>query len=387
MSEESENELDQEGFEKSVEGEEAGEPEEAAEEIVETHTGRLVEEGVLVESPGSLVELDYGFPEDGGLLVPDVAAFYLQRRGVLQILDDGKDVPFGTILNRGLSSDQSFFLKYLVYRDMRSKGRRLKAGTREMPYLWFFEKPGRPCTHMVAAYPRNQSIPLEELENVLAVAGRFKKGVYLALVDEEGEVSYYEMKRFTTRPAARYSPDRKDAAQIVGPMAVVWDPLGALSLYREGYFGKPIGIRKPRSMDFEKPIMLSFTELLYLAGAGRVKFEGGEGEVSVADLAKAALSEPNFRERYVVYQKLKASGLVVKSGMKFGVDFAVYEYGPGLDHAPFLIHVYPSASSITPTEIVRAGRLAASVKKKFVVAQVDAKDGRVRMISFARAKP
>lgn len=386
LPEQPENE-DDEQIEKPSEAEEAMEAEEAAEEIVETHTGRLVEEGVLIESPGSLVELDYGFPNDGGLLVPDVAAFHLQRRGVLQIVDGGKEVSFETILNRGLSSDQSFFLKYLVYRDMRSKGRRLKAGTGEMPYLWFFEKPGRPCTHMVAAYSRNQSIPLSELEGVLAIAGRFKKGVYLALVDEEGEVSYYEMKRFTTRPASRYSPDRKDAAQIVGPMAVVWDPLGALSLYREGYFGKPIGIRKPRSMDFEKPIMLSFTELLYLAGAGRVSLAGSEGEVGVAQLAKSALSEPNFRERYAVYRKLKGSGLIVKSGMKFGVDFAVYEYGPGLDHAPFMIHVYPSASSITPTEIVRAGRLAASVKKKFVVAQVDAKDGRVRMISFARAKP
>jgi len=387
LSEEPENESDEGKLEKSGEPGEAGEPEEEAEGIIETHTGELIEEGVLVESPGSLVELDYGFPEDDGLLVPDVAAYYLQRRGVLQVLDGGIDVPLDTILNRGLSSDRSFFLKYLVYRDMRSKGRRLKAGTGEMPYLWFFGKPGRPCTHMVAVYSRNQSIPLEELEGVLAVAGRFKKGVYLALVDEEGEVSYYEMKRFTTRPAAPYSPDRKDVAQVVGPMAVVWDPLGALSLYREGYFGKPIGIRKPRSMDFEKPIMLSFTELLYLAGAGRVKLEGTEGEVSLAKLAEAALSEPNFRERYAVYHKLKGSGLVVKSGMKFGVDFAVYEYGPGLDHAPFMIHVYPSESSITPTEIVRAGRLAASVKKKFVVAQVDAKDGRVRMISFARTKP
>ncbi len=386
LPEDSDEELEEE-LEKPTDLDESQEGEEAAEEIVETYTGKLVEEGVLVESPGSLVELDHGFPEDGGLLLPDVAAFYLQRRGVLRIVDDGREIPFQAILKRGLASDASFFLKYLVYRDMRSKGRRLKAGTAEMPYLWFFEKPGKPCTHLVAVYSRNQSIALDELERVLTIAGRFKKAVYLALVDEEGEVSYYEMKRFTTRPAVRYSPDRKDAAQIVGPMAVVWDPLGALSLYREGYFGKPIGIRKPRSMDFEKPIMLSFTELLYLAGLGRVRLEDGEAGVSVDQLAKAALSEPHFRERYIVYQKLKDSGLVVKSGMKFGVDFAVYEYGPGLDHAPFLIHVYPSTSSITPTEIVRAGRLAASVKKKFVIAQVDAQRGRVRMISFARAKP
>jgi len=65
----------------------------------------------------------------------------------------------------------------------------------------------------------------------------------------------------------------------------------------------------------------------------------------------------------------------------------VYEYGPGLDHAPFLIHVYRAGASITPTEIVRAGRLAASVKKKFIVASVEEGGDAVKMLGFTRVKP
>jgi tRNA-intron endonuclease len=309
------------------------------EEVVETYSGRLMEEGVLVEDPRSLVELAYGFPEDGGQLLPDVDVLHLQRRGVLQVMDGDKEVPFDTILNRGLSLDDSFFLKYIVFRDMRSKGRRIRTGLGDMPYLWFYEKPSRPCSHMVAVYSRNQSIPLDELENLLAIGGRFKKGVYLALVDEEGEVSYYEIKRFAVRPGEAPTAERVDEAQLVGPMAVVWDPTGAVSLYREGYFGKPIGIRKPRSMDFERPITLSFIESVYLSEKARITLGDASGGITSGDLVSKADGEESFRERFLVYKMLKDAGLIVKSGMKFGVDFAVYEYGPGLDHAPFLIHV------------------------------------------------
>ncbi len=360
---------------------------EAVEEIPETYEGVVAQDGVFIASSGSLADLGYGFKEDGGVLLPDVEALHLMRRGVLQVLDQGRLLAFEEVLRRGLSSEPSLFLKYLVFRDMRSKGRRIRAGLSGMPYLWFYENPSKPCSHMVAIYPRNQSIRLDELESLLTLGGRFKKGVYLALVDEEGEASYYEVKRFTTRSREAGSVERTDIAHLVGPMTVVWDTTGALSLYREGYFGKPIGLRKPKSMDFDRPIMLSHNESIYLAEMGRVRLDSQEGELTSSALAELASSEPNFRERLIVYRELKSSGLVVKSGMKFGVDFAVYEYGPGLDHAPFLIHVHPEGSSITPTEIVRAGRLAASVKKKFIIAEVDAGSGRVRMISFARVKP
>jgi tRNA-intron endonuclease len=333
------------------------------------------------------MELGYGFAEEGGVLLPDVTAVHLMQRGVLTVAEDGRELDPGHLLNRGLESDPSFFLKYLVYRDMRSRGRKLRAGIGDMPFLWYYDKPNKPSSHLVAIYPRNRSIPLEDLRGLVTTGGRMKKGVFLALVDEEGEVSYYEIKRFGPRASAPMEIPRVDSAQLVGPMAVVWNTEGALSLYREGYFGKPIGIRKPRSMNFERPITLSFEESLYLGEKGRIQIEGREGRIEPTELLQTVEEERNFRERMLVYRLLKDSGLVVKSGMKFGVDFAVYEYGPGLDHAPFLIHVYSAGSTVTPTEIVRAGRLAASVKKKFIVAQVDPEQGLVRMLSFARVKP
>ena len=55
-------------------------------------------------------------------------------------------------------------------------------------------------------------------------------------------------------------------------------------------------------------------------------------------------------------------------------DIAVYEKGPGIDHAPFLIQVYTRSESISSTGIVLAGRLATTVRKQFILAIPKGKD-------------
>jgi tRNA-intron endonuclease len=59
--------------------------------------------------------------------------------------------------------------------------------------------------------------------------------------------------------------------------------------------------------------------------------------------------------------------------LKFGADFAVYQHGPGIDHSPFLVHVLSSSSKMPPIEMVRAGRLATTVRKKFIIATITSK--------------
>ena len=46
----------------------------------------------------------------------------------------------------------------------------------------------------------------------------------------------------------------------------------------------------------------------------------------------------------------------------------MYEKGPGIDHAPFLVQVYNKSNDISSTAVVLAGRLASSVKKQFILA-------------------
>ena len=76
------------------------------------------------------------------------------------------------------------------------------------------------------------------------------------------------------------------------------------------------------------------------------------------------------------------SEYIVTSGMKFGSDFAVYKHGPGIDHAPFIVSVSKADTMIDSTEIVRAGRLATTVKKRFIIAVPNLKTGIVNYLLF-----
>ena len=79
---------------------------------------------------------------------------------------------------------------------------------------------------------------------------------------------------------------------------------------------------------------------------------------------------------------LRESGLIVTPGIKFGCDFAVYKYGPGVEHAPYMVSVKDSGSDISATEIVKAGRLATTVRKRFIIAVPDLKEKKTKYLIF-----
>eukprot|EP00056_Hartaetosiga_gracilis_P000572 m.39043 g.39043 ORF g.39043 m.39043 type:complete len:501 (+) comp10260_c0_seq1:112-1614(+) len=50
-------------------------------------------------------------------------------------------------------------------------------------------------------------------------------------------------------------------------------------------------------------------------------------------------AQPNFVERYVVYQHLRSRGWIPKSGLKFAVDFLAYRQGPAYYHSSYSVCV------------------------------------------------
>jgi len=72
----------------------------------------------------------------------------------------------------------------------------------------------------------------------------------------------------------------------------------------------------------------------------------------------------------------------VTPGIKFGCDFAVYKYGPGVEHAPYMVSVKKVGSDISATEIVKAGRLATTVRKRFIIAVPDLEAKKPKYLIF-----
>ncbi|MCW4020343.1 MAG: tRNA-intron lyase, partial [Candidatus Bathyarchaeota archaeon] len=60
----------------------------------------------------------------------------------------------------------------------------------------------------------------------------------------------------------------KIETEFIENFLVVWDPAKGSELYKLGYYGKPIGIPKPKAEDFDAPLILDLMEGLYLVERG-----------------------------------------------------------------------------------------------------------------------
>lgn len=163
----------------------------------------------------------------------------------------------------------------------------------------------------------------------------------------------------------------KTKVELIENFLVVWNPEEGSKLYKTGFYGKPLGIPKPKIPEFKVPLLLDLMEGLYLVEQSRISIHEGikKQKVGLKKLRqKAKQIYDEFDEKYLVYRDLRDSGLIVTPGIKFGCDFAVYKYGPGVEHAPYMVSVKKAGSTISATEIVKAGRLATTVRKRFIIA-------------------
>ena len=178
---------------------------------------------------------------------------------------------------------------------------------------------------------------------------------------------------------------RKIVAELVGTRLIVWSPADAVAIYRQGFFGKPVGIPKPKpDQEFSAPLVLDMMEGLFLQEKGRIRIIDTKTRkpVTLARLMKlAGVTYKNFELGYSVYRDLRDQGFIVTPGIRFGSDFAVYEHGPGIDHAPFIVTGRTEKDKMGPFEIVLAGRLATTVRKQFTIA-VPGKKGKMDYLVF-----
>ena len=173
-------------------------------------------------------------------------------------------------------------------------------------------------------------------------------------------------------------------AYLKGTRLIIWDTDQANKIYSLGFFGKPIGISKVKNSDFDSHLILDLIEAIFLLEKNKLIIcNNKEQSMNLETLIEYAKKTYNlFQEKLLVYKDLRRSEYIVTSGMKFGSDFAVYKHGPGIDHAPFIVSVSKADTMIDSTEIVRAGRLATTVKKRFIIAVPNLKTGIVNYLLF-----
>lgn len=122
-------------------------------------------------------------------------------------------------------------------------------------------------------------------------------------------------------------------------------------------------------------LQLSLLEALYLMEKNRLELIDSRNKLLNFEslLTKATKLEPNFWIRYCVFKDMRNRGYIIKTALKFGADFRVYDRGvkPGEDHARWIIYPVHEGSTLTWYEFAAKNRVAHSTKKRLMMGIVD----------------
>jgi tRNA-intron endonuclease, archaea type len=137
---------------------------------------------------------------------------------------------------------------------------------------------------------------------------------------------------------------------------------------RELHDHSRFGESKERKMNY------SLVEALYLLEKQKMNVYDGKNNLTEEQfIKKARKTEPNFWIRYCVFKDLRSRGYIVKTALKFGADFRVYDRGvkPGEDHARWIVFPVHEGGTLTWYDFAAKNRVAHSTRKRLLLAIVD----------------
>jgi tRNA-intron endonuclease, archaea type len=122
-------------------------------------------------------------------------------------------------------------------------------------------------------------------------------------------------------------------------------------------------------------LQLSLIEALYLSDKGTIEICSSKNKKIEREtfVKRARKIEPNFRVRFCVFQDIRNRGYIIKTALKFGADFRVYDRGvkPGEDHAKWIVYPVYEGSTLTWHEFAAKNRVAHSTRKRLLIGVVD----------------
>lgn len=139
----------------------------------------------------------------------------------------------------------------------------------------------------------------------------------------------------------------------------------------------------------EDKVKYSMVEALYLIEKNKIKLNLNKKILKFDEfLKKASELEPNFYTKFIVFRDMRNRGYIVKTALKFGADFRVYDKGvkPGEEHAKWILYAVNEGSILTWHEFAAKNRVAHSTRKHLLIGIVD-DEGDVTYYEIAWRRP
>jgi len=135
-------------------------------------------------------------------------------------------------------------------------------------------------------------------------------------------------------------------------------------LYKKHWFGEPVS----------EKIQYSISEALFLVEEKKMEVFTKNKKLSKQELmSKLRKIDKNINIKYSVFSDLRKKGYIVKTALKFGAEFRVYEKQAkrGEQHAKWIVFVDHESRKLTWHEFAAKNRVAHSTKKNLLLAIID----------------
>jgi tRNA-intron endonuclease, archaea type len=145
---------------------------------------------------------------------------------------------------------------------------------------------------------------------------------------------------------------------------IISNDSNAYSLYEKSRFGENKNNR----------IQYMLSEAVYLDEKEKLEIFSGKKKLSKNELFdKIKRIDKRISIKYPIFKDLRERGYIVKTALKFGADFRIYNKGkrPGKEHAKWIVFAEHESKRITWHEFSAKNRVAHSTRKKLLLAIVD----------------
>jgi tRNA-intron endonuclease len=167
----------------------------------------LKETEVKISSPDRLEELSskgYGITENGKLRLTFCEALFLLAKGTIDIKDQatGEKIVFENLLKRFQSVDKDAWVRYLIYRDLRSRGYVVREGFGLGIDFRIYERGDygkETAKHLIFGIQEGQPVTIEKLARTQRYVQNLKKNLVLAVINRRGEIVYYSLSELNLK--------------------------------------------------------------------------------------------------------------------------------------------------------------------------------------------
>jgi tRNA-intron endonuclease len=347
-------------------------------------SGELSNSHILVKKSSDIGRLynksHIGTLVSGNVLQLDLLeGVFLLDEGKMMLFQNKKSIKFPQLLMLAAQQVPEFETKYIVFKDLRNRGHAITLCNSNAPVTFckFKQNNENAPLCFIATFSERDILDIDATKQLIQQVTKKNTALWFALVDEEGDLTYYDISR--VNPAGDNSEQHypKGTCVLLKNRLILFDKKLANQLLQKEFFGKPFG----------EVLQLSFVEALYLLERSVLEIQTNDGKLLSEKKCITLMKklQPDIEQRLMVFKDLKQRGLLVKTGFKFGAHFRAYTKQPDKTHAEYLIHVVEKGFTSIWAEISRAVRLAHSVNKEFIFARID--NTTIDYIKLGRLRP